>query len=108
MPGSWFRVDLAAPRRLRTVRLTAANPIDLPDAVRVEGSADGMGWWPVPSIVHVERALRWGGIALLADVAFAVRLELEPVVVRALRLLLTEGDPVAYWSIHELELYADD
>jgi len=37
-----------------------------------------------------------------------VRLEVEPVVVRALRLLLREGHPVAYWSIHELELRADD
>jgi hypothetical protein len=106
--GDWFRIDLATPRPVRALRLTAANPADLPDSLRLEGSIDGTNWWSVPATVHVERALRWGGIALLSDAATAVRLEVEPVVVRALRLLLREGHPVAYWSIHELELRADD
>ena len=102
--GDWFRIDLAAPRRVRTVRFTASQPDDLPEALRIEGSADGTGWWKVPTTAHVERALRWGGIALLADAAAAVRLDVEPVVVRALRLVLSQGHPVANWSIHELEL----
>jgi hypothetical protein len=106
--GDWYRIDLTVPRRLRAVRLTSANPADLPQALRVEGSADGTTWWSVPAAVHVERTLRWGGIALLADAAAAVRLEVEPVVVRALRLVLTESDPVFYWSIHDLEIHGDD
>jgi hypothetical protein len=106
--GDWFRIDLIAPRRLRAVRFTAANPADLPEALRLEGSADGVNWRSVAATVHVERALRWGGIALLADVAIAVRLEVEPVTVRTLRLVLLDGHPVADWSIHELEIRADD
>jgi hypothetical protein len=107
-PGDWFRVDLATPHRLRAVRLTAANPADLPETLRLDGSADGASWQSVAAAVHVERRLRWGGIALLADEAIAVRLEVEPVVVRAFRLVLPEGDAVADWSIHELEVDVDD
>jgi hypothetical protein len=106
--GDWFRIDLAAPRRLRAVRLTATNPADLPEGLRVEGSADGTNWRSLAATLHVERALRWGGIALLSDVATAVRLEVDPIAVHALRLVLLDGHPVADWSIHELEIRADD
>jgi hypothetical protein len=106
--GDWFRVRLASPRRLQGVRLLARNPADLPPAVRVEVSTDGAAWRDVGATVHVERALRWGGIALLADAARGLRLEIEPVTARALRLVLPDGHPAAGWSIHELEIHATD
>jgi hypothetical protein len=90
------------------VRFTASNPADLPDALRIEVSDDGAGWRTLPATPRVEWALRWGGIALLADAAVAVRIDLEPVTVRVLRLVLSEGDPVASWSIHELEIHAGE
>ena len=84
--GDWFRIDLAAPRRLQTVRIMTPNPADLPEAIQVEVSADGTTWQKVPTTAHVERRLRWGGIALLADSAEALRLDVDPVTARALRL----------------------
>jgi hypothetical protein len=106
--GDWFRIDLAAPRRLHTVRFTATNPSNLPEALEIEVSADGTSWRKVPATIQVERTLRWGGIALLADSAAAVRLDMEGVTARAVRLVLSEGHPEATWSIHELELRASD
>ena len=106
--GDWFRIDLAAPRRLHTVRFTATNPSHLPETLEIEVSADGTSWRKVPATTHVERTLRWGGIALLADSAVAVRLDMEGVTARAVRLVLSEGHPEAPWSIHELELRASD
>ena len=106
--GDWFRIDLAAPRRLHTVRFTATNPSHLPESLEIEVSADGTSWRKVPATTHVERTLRWGGIALLADSAVAVRLDMEGVTARSVRLVLSEGHPEAAWSIHELELSASD
>jgi hypothetical protein len=106
--GDWFRIDLAAPRRLHTVRFTATNPSNLPETLEIEVSADGTSWRKVPATIQVERTLRWGGIALLADSAAAVRLDMEGVTARAVRLVLSEGHPEATWSIHELELRASD
>ena len=108
MAGDWFRVDLTAPRRLRTVRFTASNPADLPEALKLEVSDDGASWRTLSAPPRIERMLRWGGIALLAGAGTAVRLDVEPIPVRALRVVLSEGHPVADWSIHELELYASD
>ena len=91
-----------------SVRFTASNPADLPETLKLEVSDDGVGWRTLSAQPRVERALRWGGIALLAGAGAAVRLDVEPIVVRALRLVLAEGHPVADWSIHELELYVSD
>jgi hypothetical protein len=46
-------------------------------------------------------------MALLRDGIEAVRLDFAPVVARALRVVLTRGDPVFDWSIHELTVYED-
>jgi hypothetical protein len=106
--GDWFRIDLETPRRLHTVRFRATDPSNLPETFQIEVSTDGTSWRMVPATTHVERTLRWGGIALLADSAVAVRVDLEAVTARALRLVLPEGHPEAAWSIHELELRASD
>ena len=84
------------------------QPSNLPETLEIEVSADGTSWRKVPATIHVERTLRWGGIALLADSAAAVRLDMEGVTARAVRLVLSEGHPEATWSIHELELRASD
>jgi hypothetical protein len=100
--GDWFRVDFPTPRAIRGVRLAANNPADLPPALLVEGSTDGVRWERLPASVRLERRHRWGGFALLAEGATAVRVEFPPVALTALRLLLPAGDPVFDWSIHEL------
>jgi hypothetical protein len=106
--GDWFRVDLPGPRRMGGVRVTAANPADLPPAVVVEASPDGVRWDPVPSTLRAEPQYRWGGFTLLADRPTAARLEFAPTLATAVRLVLPAGDPVFDWSIHELEILAAD
>ena len=106
-PGDWVQVDLARPRRLRALRLWSGHATDWPRGLALEGSEDGVTWRPVEAGVRTEGRLRWGGVALLRDGIEAVRLDFAPVVVRALRLVLTRGDPVFDWSIHELTVYGD-
>jgi hypothetical protein len=62
---------------------------------------------PLAAEVRTEGRLRWAGTALLRDGVEAVRLDFAPVVLQALRLVLTRGDPVFDWSIHELTLFGD-
>ncbi len=107
-PGDWVRIDLAPARAVRGVRLWTAYPTDSPRGLGLEGSEDGVGWRPLAAEVRREGAHRWGGIALLRDGVEAVRLDFAPVVLRALRLTLTRGDPIFDWSIHELAVYAAD
>jgi hypothetical protein len=106
-PGDWVRVDLDRPRLVRAVRLSAANPMDQPRGLLLEGSEDGAAWRPLAAEVHREGPLRWAGIALLRDGTLALRLDVAPVRVRALRLTLTAGHPVFDWSINELALMED-
>ena len=107
-PGDWVRIDLAAPRVVRAVRLWTANPTDAPRGLALEGSADGVTWQPIAAELRTDGRLRWGGIALLRDGVEGVRLDFAPAPLRALRLVLTRGDPVFDWSIHELTVYAAD
>jgi hypothetical protein len=104
--GDWFRVDLPARPRVRGIRLMTTNPADLPSAITVEASPDGVRWDPVASARRPEPRYRWGGFTLLADRPTAVRLEFAPIAAAAIRLVLPGGDPVFDWSIHELEILA--
>jgi hypothetical protein len=106
-PGDWVRVDLASPRRVRALRLWSGHAPDWPRGLALEASGDGVSWQPLRAEVRTEGRLRWGGVALLRDGIEAVRLDFPPIVVKALRLLLTRGDPVFDWSIHELTVYGD-
>jgi hypothetical protein len=106
--GDWFRVDLAAPRPVRGLRLAVANPADLPPELTVEGSADGASWRRLAATLRPERRYRWGGFGLLDDGATAVRLDFTPTTLTALRVVLPAGDPTFDWSIHELAVYGGE
>jgi hypothetical protein len=102
-------VTLAAPRQLRGIRLVTRRPADVSESLRVEVAVDGATWRNAAATIRAERTLRWAGIALLADAAAAVQLDMEPpITARALRVVLTEGSQTASWSIHELEVHAAD
>jgi hypothetical protein len=76
--------------------------------VSLEGSEDGERFEPIPVVVRTEGAYRWGGIALLRDGVEGVWIELAPRSLRALRVVLTRGDPVFDWSVHDLAVHAAD
>jgi hypothetical protein len=105
--GDWFRVDLPAARRLHGVRLAADNPADLPPALVVEGSPDGVNWERLAATLRPEHRYRWGGFGVLDDGTVAVRLEFASAAMKALRLVLPAGDPVFDWSISELGVYGE-
>jgi hypothetical protein len=105
--GDWFRVDLAAARALRGVRVVATNPADLPAELVVEGSPDGERWERLSASRRPERRYRWGGFGLLDDGVVALGLEFPSTTARALRLVLPTGDPAFDWSIHELTVYGE-
>jgi hypothetical protein len=106
--GDWFRVDLTAARVVRGMRLTVANPADLPPDLIVEGSPDSVDWRRLAATLRPERRYRWGGFGLLDDGATAVRLDFPPATLTALRVVLPAGDPVFDWSIHELAVYGGE
>jgi hypothetical protein len=89
------------------VRLTVANPADLPPGLVVEGSPDGVRWDRLEPTLRREHRFRWGGFGLLDDGAIALRLEFPPATLSALRLALPAGDAVFDWSIHELALLGE-
>ena len=105
--GDWLQIDLRAAAPVRAVQVWTRTRLDWPRGVALEGSADGASWQALPTRVSTEGVLRWGGIALLRDGVDAVRLDFTPTVLRALRLILTRGDPVYDWSVHELTVYTD-
>ena len=106
--GDWFRIDLRAARVVRGLRITASNPADLPSALAVEGSADGVRWQGLPATIRLVHRHRWGGFGLLHDSAGAVQVDFPPAAFTALRLVLPAGDPTFDWSIHELAVYGAD
>jgi hypothetical protein len=105
--GDWFRVDLAASRPVRGLRLAAANPADHPAAVTVERSLDGERWEPLPATLRSEHRYRWAGLGILDDGIVALTLDFPPATLKALRLVLPAGDPQFDWSISELAVYGE-
>jgi len=103
--GDWFRIDLAAARSIRGLRLAAANSADLPPTLVVEGSPDGARWERLSATRRPEHQYRWGGFGLLDDGMVALGLEFPPTTLKALRLALPTGDPVFDWSINELTVF---
>src|SRR5262249_41602063 len=96
---------LPAPRSLHGVRLAAGNPADLPPALAVEGSADGVRWERLATTLVPEHRYRWSGFGLLDDGMVALSLEVPPTPPKALRLVLSASDPVFDWSINELTVF---
>jgi hypothetical protein len=107
VPGDWFRIDLPVLRRLRGLRLAAANPADQPAAVIVESSLDGERWERLPVTLRPEHGYRWAGVGILDDDIAALALDFPPASVKALRLVLPAGDPQFDWSINELAVYGE-
>jgi hypothetical protein len=106
--GDWFRIDPVPARVVRGLRITARNPTDVPRALAVEGSVDGARWERLSASVQPEHRYRWGGFALLDDGPVALRVDIPPTRVTALRLVLPDGEPPLDWSIHELTVFGDE
>jgi hypothetical protein len=106
--GDWFRLDLPRPLTLAGLELDSrGSPRDLPPGMRLELSPDGASWQEVSyELLPVGPELIFAGDRLLAAGGALLRLRFTPQPVKALRLTLTAGDPVYWWSLHEVALLA--
>lgn len=103
-----FAVDFGAPQRVCLLRCDLGkNFTDAPAAFRVEASDDGMTWRVIQDSSAQGSLLFWENgqprFNVYGDhftVAFA------PLTTRHIRLVLTDANPRAWWSIAELRAFA--
>jgi len=101
-------VDFGTPQSICLLRCDlGGNFTDAPGAFRVEVSDDGAAWRTVQDSSAQGALLFWENdqprFNVYGDhftVAFA------PVMVRHIRLVLTEGNPRAWWSLAEVRAFA--
>ena len=106
--GMSFAVDFGAPRQVCLLRCDLGqNFTDAPAAFRVEASDDGAAWRTIQDSTAQGALMFWENgqprFNVYGDhftVAFA------PVTARHLRLILTEANPRAWWSLAELRAFA--
>lgn len=91
--GDWFQLDLGRTQRIGRIVLDARRSSgDFPRGLEVHLSKDGTAW----------------GAAVLSAPGSAglTILPLAAVEARFIRLVATASDPGAWWSIHEIQLFA--
>lgn len=106
--GMTFAVDFGTPQKVCLLRCDLGkNFTDAPAAFRVEASDDGAAWRTLQDSTAQGALLFWENgqprFNVYGDhftVAFA------PVTARHLRLVLTESNPRAWWSLAELRAFA--
>ncbi len=104
--GDFLELTLAQPMRLKGLVLdSAASPHDLPEGLILELSADGLNWRR-PQLSQLSTGpLVFAGDRVLASFTPGHRvLRFPEQAVKGLRLSSPEGDPVYYFSIHELRV----
>ena len=106
--GDWIRVDLARPRLVRALELEGADPGTLPSEAVVEVSEDGVAWRRLAAQTRWRAPLRWAGITGLADGIRALRLDVTPTLLRALRVTVGRDFAGGRWTIRELTVYVDE
>ncbi len=103
--GQWFELDLGREVSFSgiTMKLTD-SPIDFPRGLRIEISPDMKDWRTIMKDDSVTVPLR----TLIRPGHAALDIPLAPVRARGIRLVQTSVDREYFWSIHELELWAQD
>jgi hypothetical protein len=97
-------LTLESPTRVTGVRLTQGRPVEFPRQLLIETSVDGSSWTParrgdiVPEFVHA---------ALASPTLPVVNVAIEPVEARVVRLRQVGRDPMAAWSLREVEVLAE-
>jgi len=90
--------------RVTGVRMTQGRPVEFPRQLVIETSLDGSNWTPsrrgdiVPEFIRAAHA---------APTMPVVALAIEPTEARAVRLRQVGHDPVAAWSLREVEVLTE-
>jgi 4-amino-4-deoxy-L-arabinose transferase-like glycosyltransferase len=104
--GDFLELTLAKPMRIRGLVLDSiASPHDLPDGLILELSPDGVSWRQIKVSQLSTGPLVFAGDRLLASFNLGYKFFIFPEQeVAALRLISPEGNPVYYFSVHELRV----
>jgi 4-amino-4-deoxy-L-arabinose transferase-like glycosyltransferase len=107
VPGMFFRVDLGHPEKIARVRLRLGDSYrDFPRGAEIRFSLDGLRW---EKAVPLNVPVYWSGEKLFKDQRSGeTDLVFRETPARFVEILQTGQDPVYYWSIHELELFAPE
>ena len=109
-PGVYYQLDLGRVQNVAEVLLSfAGSPHDYPRGFKLLTSVDGTDWKEMKTKMGVRFDYFWTGEHLLkasGDPAEA-QISFEPIPARFAKIVLTEGDPTYYWSIHEIHVYTN-
>jgi hypothetical protein len=97
-------MTLSSPVRVTGVRLTQGRPVEFPRRLLIETSPDGAAWTPARRGDIVPEFIR----AALADPRLpVVEVAIEPTEARLVRLRQVGRDPMAAWSLREVEILSE-
>ena len=101
----FFRVDLGQPEKIARIRLRLGDSYrDFPRRAEIRFSLDGLHW---EKAVPLNSPVYWTGEKLFKDYnSGETDLVFRETPARFVEILQTGQDPVYYWSIHEMELFA--
>jgi hypothetical protein len=97
-------LTLASPMRVTGIRMTQGRPVEFPRQLLIETSLDGTTWTParrgdiVPEFIRAAHA---------APTLPVVEVAIEPAEARVVRLRQVGRDPMAAWSLREVEVLAE-
>ncbi len=106
MPGMYYEVDMGNTYMINKISLIPGIPTNAPRECIIELSRDGVAW---RNIVTVKGFidLYWENERLKVGSTGRLMAVFEPVPARFVRITITTGDPVYYWSIAEIFIYQE-
>jgi len=103
-PGMELSIDLGRARQVEWLLLGYSHyRLDYPRGLALEASLDGRTWQPAAHMTAGPMAFS-GHLPLAAPLGRAEYRLTPPVAARRLRLRLTAGHPLYYWSVEELQV----
>ncbi|UCF95288.1 MAG: discoidin domain-containing protein, partial [Desulfobacterales bacterium] len=102
-PGAYFQVDMQKVYDVTGVSLfLSKRSLDFPRGYGVETSADGKNW----ALVAEDRTYQLPIRSFLRPLELRVVIDFDPAPARYIKITQTGEDPVYYWSIYEIEVFA--
>jgi hypothetical protein len=107
-PGLSLTVDLGRVQGIQSLALHCPGyPRDYPRGLEAAVSADGLRWEKTG--LHLSEPLVFTGQILLGWQGPTQRYRFDPVVnARFLRFILSESDPVYWWSVESLQIFGPE
>lgn len=102
----YYEVDMGNAYMINKISIIPGIPTDMPRECIIELSSDGVAWRNIVT-VNGFLDLYWEDDRLKVGSSGRLIAIFEPVPARFIRITLTTGDPVYYWSIAEIFIYQE-